>query len=84
MSIKTTTITEFRKDIKSYVDNVIDEHDTIIIPRKSDGIVVISLQEYNSIKETSYILSSDRNANRLREYLKQSRNGEAVIKELIE
>mgnify|MGYP001193882571 FL=1 len=84
MSIKTTTITEFRKDIKSYVDNVIDDHDTIIIPRKSDGIVVMSLQEYNSIKETSYILSSDRNANRLRESLKQSRNGEAVIKELIE
>ena len=84
MSIITTTITEFRKGIKSYVDDVIDEHDTIIIPRKNDGIVVMSLDEYNSIRETAYLLSSNKNAKRLRESLEQANNGEATKKDLIE
>jgi len=84
MSIITTTITEFRKDIKSYVDDVIDENDTIIIPRKKDGIVVISLHEYNSIKETAYLLSSNKNVKRLRESIEQAKKGETKNKELID
>lgn len=84
MKLRTTTISDFRKDIKSYVDDVIDEHDTIIIPRKKDGVVVMSLDEYNSIKETAYILSSKANASRLRESLEQASSGNAEQKTLIE
>ena len=85
MGLQTTTITEFRKDIKSYVDEVIDEHETIIIPRsKKKGVVVISLSEYNSMMETAHLLSSPKNASRLRESIAQARNGEAIEKDLVE
>ncbi|SOS56440.1 Antitoxin (fragment) [Tenacibaculum finnmarkense] len=43
-----TTVSDFRKDIKSYLDRVIKDFETLIINRgKDSGIVVMSLQEYN-------------------------------------
>ena len=43
-------ISEFRKDIKSYFDKVAKNFETLIINRgKDSGIVVMSLQEYNSL-----------------------------------
>ena len=43
-----TSISDFRKDIKSYFDKVATNFETLIINRgKDSGIVVISLQEYN-------------------------------------
>jgi antitoxin YefM len=43
-----TTVSEFRKDIKTYLDNVVKNFETLIINRgKDSGIVVMSLQEYN-------------------------------------
>ena len=84
MGLQTTTITDFRKSIKAYVDEVIDEHEIIIIPRKNKGVVVISLDEYNSIIETAYLLSNPKNADRLHESIAQARNGKLIKKELLE
>jgi len=54
-----TNISEFRKDIKSYFDKVAKNFETLIINRgKDSGIVVISLEEYNSLMATNYELSS--------------------------
>ena len=42
----TTTLSEFRKDMKSYLDNVTQCYETLIINRGKDtGVVVISLEE---------------------------------------
>ena len=47
-----TTVSDFRKDIKSYLDRVTKNFETLIINRgKNSGIVVMSLQEYNSISK---------------------------------
>jgi len=57
--MKTTNYTDLRKNLKKYLDLVINDSDTIIINRDSDsGVVIISLEEYNSFKETEYIMSS--------------------------
>lgn len=84
MSIRTTTITEFRKSIKNYFDSVIDNHDTVIIPREKDGVVVISLEEYNSFKETGHLLSTSANAERLRASISQVKKGLLKKKKLVE
>ncbi len=84
MGLQTTTITDFRKGIKAYMDEVIDEHETIIIPRKNKGVVVMSLDEYNSIIETAYLLSNPKNADRLHESIAQARNGKLIKKEILE
>ena len=57
--MRTANYTDFRTNLKSYMDAVIDDCDTVIINRGKDtGVVLISLEEYNSMKETEYIMSS--------------------------
>ncbi len=71
--------TEFRTELKKYLDNVENNHETLIIKRKTGkGTVVISLEEYNSIMETVHLLSSKSNADRLYESIKQMKKGETI------
>lgn len=71
--------TEFRTELKKYLDNVENNHETLIIKRKTGkGTVVISLEEYNSIMETVHLLSSKSNADRLYESIKQMKEGETI------
>lgn len=49
----TTTLSDFRKNIKSYLDRVTESFDTLIINRGKDtGVVIMLLEEYNSLKST--------------------------------
>ena len=70
---------EFRTSLKSYLDSVENDNETLIIKWKSgNGTVLISLQEYNSIMETMHILSSKKNADRLYESIEQMKSGKIV------
>ena len=80
----TATISDFRKDIKSYFNKVIDNFEPLIINRGKDSLVVISLEEYNSLNATQHELSSVANVKRLESALESIRNGETFSKELIE
>jgi len=72
--------TEFRTELKKYLDNVENNHETLVIKRKSGkGAVMISLEEYNSIMETVHLLSSKANADRLYESIQQIKEGNKVI-----
>lgn len=67
---------EFRSELKRFLDSVEEDNETLIIKRKSGkGTVLISLDEYNSIMETMHVLSSKKNANRLYESIKQMEEG---------
>ena len=77
--MKAANYSEFRVDLKSYLDSVEDDNETIIIKRKSGkGAVLISLEEYNSIMETVYLLSSKKNADRLYESINQMKEGKTI------
>ena len=81
----TTNITEFRKDIKSYLDKVSKNFETLIINRgKNSGIVVISLEEYNSLMATNHELSSRKNEMRLDSAIEKLNSGKSFAKDLIE
>lgn len=68
---------EFRQSLKKHLDAVTDNHDILIIPRGgSDSVVVLSLDEYNSITETAYLNRSDANRKRLMEALERSGKGQ--------
>lgn len=61
-----TTASDFRKDIKSYLDKVSKNFETLIISRAKDtGVVVMSLEEYNSLIATNHELRSVKNQERL-------------------
>ena len=62
----TTTISDFRKDIRKYLDSVTKNFETLIINRGKDaGVVVISIDEYNSLCATQHELSTKANEKRL-------------------
>ena len=76
-------VTEFRKEIKKYLDLVIEDFETLIINRgKGKGAVMISLDEYNSLMETMYLLSTKANRDSLNESIKQIKEGKVVVKDL--
>jgi len=76
---------EFRGDLKKFLDNVEFNKETLIIKRgKGNGTVMISLEEYNSLMETVHLLSSKANADRLYESLEQIKDGNIVTNDLIE
>ena len=77
--------TEFRTQLKAYLDNVENNNETLIVKRGSGkGTVMISLEEYNSMMETMHLLSSKANADRLYESIQQMKNEGGIQKELIE
>ena len=81
----TTTISDFRKDIKKYLDDVSENFETLIINRgKDNGVVVISLSEYNSLCATQHELSSKINEKRLDSAIEKVRKGKGFIKDLID
>ena len=81
----TATISDFRKDIKDYLNRVTENFETLIINRgKNSGVVVISLEEYNSLLTTQYEMSSDKNKARLDAAIENFKNGDSFSKELIE
>lgn len=77
--------TEFRTGLKKFLDNVENNHETLIIKRGAGkGTVMMSLDEYNSIMETLHLLNSKANADRLYESIKQMKEGNVVREKLIE
>ncbi len=81
----TATISDFRKDIKNYLDRVTENFETLIINRgKENGVVVISLDEYNSLQATHHELSSKTNEQRLDSAIKKLKKQSSFQKDLIE
>lgn len=80
-----TSVSDFRKDIKSYLDRVSKNFETLIINRgKDSGIVVMSLEEYNSLMATNHELSSRKNEQRLDSAIEKLRSKNTFSKDLIE
>ena len=81
----TTTLSDFRKDIKSYLDKVTQSFETLIINRGKDtGVVIMSLEEYNSLKSTQHELASRLNQQRLDASIEALRSGKKIVKQLEE
>ena len=81
----TTTISDFRKDIKKYLDNVTRNFETLIINRGKDtGVVIMSIDEYNSLVATQHELSSKTNEKRLDSAIEKLKSKKAFQKDLLE
>lgn len=81
----TTTISDFRKDIKRYLDNVTKNFETLIINRgKDNGVVIMSLQEYNALTATHLELSSRANEMRLDSAIEKLKKGKGCQQHLVE
>lgn len=79
-----TNISQFRKDLKSYIDRVADDHDTLIVNGNGKTVVVISLEDYNEMDTTDYLTSNSANKARLDISIQQLNEGKVVVKTLEE
>ena len=80
-----TTLSDFRKETKHYLDKVTNERETLIINRGKDtGVVIISLEEYNSLKATLNEMFSKKNMKVLDASIKQFKKDKHFRKKLVE
>lgn len=68
---------ELRNNLKAYLDGVINDSEPLLVHRAgNESVVVISLEEYNSIKETEYIMKSPAMMDIIRKGEREIKNGE--------
>lgn len=82
--METVNYTDFRSNLKHWFDKVINDVSDIVIKRKNGkDLVLISLDEYNSLKETTYLLTG-KNRDVLLNSIKELESNAGTEKELIE
>ena len=82
--MKVVNYTELRLNLKHWLNSVIDDVEEVIIKRKDQkDLVLISLEEYNSLVETNYLLSG-KNRDVLLESVNEVKKGNKKYQELKE
>ncbi|MBC3412909.1 type II toxin-antitoxin system prevent-host-death family antitoxin [Pseudomonas sp. SWRI107] len=77
------TFSEARAGLKQAMDDVCRDHEpTVITRQRGEHVVLMSLEDFNSMNETIYLLGSASNASRLRESIAQHKAGVAISKDI--
>jgi len=83
--MRALSYTALRNTLAKTMEKVCIDHEPIIITRKSEAaVVMLSLEDYESLEETTYLLRSPRNLKRLVESISQLDEGKGVEKVLQE
>jgi antitoxin YefM len=83
--MKTMTYSESRAHYAEVLDSVVDDREEIIITRAGhEPVVIVSLEDYQSLKETAYLLRSPENARRLLSAIDRLEDGSGTVHELVE
>jgi len=82
--MRVVNYTDLRVNLKKWLDLVVNDVEELIIKRKNNkDLVLIPLEEYNSLKETAYLLSG-KNRDVLIQSLNELKSGNTEEHELIE
>ncbi len=77
------TYTAARETLAATMDRVCLDHDPVIITRNRDqAVVMMSLEDYESLNETTYLLRSPSNARRLMDSISELNKGKGVHQSL--
>lgn len=82
--MQVANISQFRKNIKSYFDNVCDNHDTLIVNGNGKTVVIHSLEDYNRMDETTYLTGNPENKKKMYKAKDEIENGKTVSKSIDE
>lgn len=83
--MQVVTFTELRKNLKHIMEKSMDCHEPVLIIRpKHEHMVLVSLENYESLKETAYLLGNEANAAHLRKSIKNLKKGNLIKKDLLE
>lgn len=83
--MKTMSYTESRARYAEVLDSVINDREEIVITRAGrDSVVMVALDDYESLRETAYLMRSPANARRLFDAMERLEAGRGEPHELIE
>ena len=83
--MRTMSYTEARANLAKTLDAVVDDREEVVVTRAGhESAVIVSLAEYQSLKESAYLLRSPANARRLIEAIDRLEHGGGSARELIE
>ncbi|MEO9247145.1 type II toxin-antitoxin system prevent-host-death family antitoxin [Citricoccus nitrophenolicus] len=83
--MKTISYTESRARYAEVLDGVVNDREEVIVTRSGhESVVIVSLEDYESLRETSYLMRSPANARRLLDAMENLEAGRGVTRELIE
>lgn len=83
--MKAIPYTTLRANLAAEMDRVCEDHAPLIVTRKKcSSVVMISLDDYQALEETSYLLRSPKNARRLLASIIELESGHGVERELDE
>ena len=69
------SFSKVRANFKAAIESVIDRHEPLLITSKSGDVILISKEDYDSLQETSHLLSSKKNRVRLESSIDQFKEG---------
>ena len=83
--MKTMSYTESRARYAEMLDGVINDREEVVITRAGhEPVVVVSLEDYESLKETAYLMRSPANARRLLDAMERLESGRGIARDLAE
>ncbi|MFC1603300.1 type II toxin-antitoxin system Phd/YefM family antitoxin [Pseudomonadota bacterium] len=83
--MKAVSYTAVRSNLAKTMEHICDDHEPVVITRKNErSVVMLSLEDYESLEETAYLLRSPKNTRRLIESISQLENGAGSQRELKE
>ncbi len=81
--MRTMTYSESRAHYAETLDSVVNDREEVVITRAGhESVVIVSLDDYESLKETAYLLRSPANARRLLASIERLEDGQGVHHEL--
>lgn len=79
------TYTTARARLAETMDRVCNDHEAIIITRNGrQSVVMVSLDDFNTLEETAYLLRAPKNARRLLDAIAELQEGLGTERELAE
>lgn len=83
--MRTVNFTQLRQNLAAELDSVVNDAEEVVVTRSGhDPVVIVPLAEYESMKETEYLLRNPGNAAALRRSIAELERGEAKEHELVE
>ena len=83
--MRVISYTSARNNLAQTMKKVCEDHDPVIITRKNgEAVVMISLEDYEALSETAYLLQSPKNAKRLLESIEELESGKGIERDLLE
>lgn len=83
--MKAISYTAARENLAATMDQVCNDRDPVVITRKRDqAVVLLSLEDYESLEETAYLLRVPANAKRLQAAMESLESGGGVERELVD